>query len=481
LTESGAVKLADFGVSASLFNTFAARNTFVGTPYWMAPEVILEDQYDGRADIWSLGITAIEMAECLPPYANVHPMRVLFMIPHGSPPSLHERAKWSDNFHAFLAACLTKRRDQRPSAAQLLKHPFLVSVDEQAAAASLAALIEQCGDRLIRKGFSLYDSEFDDDADVDDDESAGSSDDDGMGTFIRRDYDRADDTSKPSPNKSSSSSSSSPASSPASAASSAALAAASRKLPAVPPRSQSRFPIPAAANGNSSIASRDIERGFSSFLYDATASAPAADALPPPRLTSGSASVLVKDQSALQASLPKPLPGATSGSSNSNASSSPSTSATSSPKSPKSSKSGRSAARKSRDTGTTKGSHTIEPGAIGADDELSARLQAIYRKDCTVQMPFARLGHARPECFFSHDRYYDDHSISELCQSPFELPIDQLPADSPLFNPVLSNLVRTLAYHRRRRDQVPMSNKEVQINERISNDVTMTLRTIFQF
>ncbi|MDP2438812.1 MAG: protein kinase [archaeon] len=157
LTEHGGVKLADFGVSASLFNTFSKRNTFVGTPYWMAPEVIQEDTYDGRADIWSAGITAIEMAEMLPPYSNVHPMRVLFMIPPSPPPALSDKTGWSPNFHSFLQCALVKSKDRRPDAEMLLKHPFVANdVDEVGASKSLALLIEQCGDTLLRKGFSLY-------------------------------------------------------------------------------------------------------------------------------------------------------------------------------------------------------------------------------------------------------------------------------------------------------------------------------------
>nr|KAJ3422933.1 Mitogen-activated protein kinase kinase kinase kinase 3 [Polyrhizophydium stewartii] len=129
MTDKGEVKLADFGVSTQLSNTFSKRHTFIGTPYWMAPEVITSEQqntaYDYKADIWSLGITAIEMAEGAPPMFETHPMRVLFMIPKLDPPTLKDKSKWSQDFHNFLRACLDKDPDRRLSASQLLSHPFL--------------------------------------------------------------------------------------------------------------------------------------------------------------------------------------------------------------------------------------------------------------------------------------------------------------------------------------------------------------------
>lgn len=125
LTESGQVKLADFGVSAKLCDTFSKRNTFVGTPYWMAPEVVLESMYDGRADVWSLGITAIEMAEINPPNADMHPMRVLMMIPRSGKPRLKNKERWSSEFHDFLSQCFEKDMRHRPTAEMLLKHPFV--------------------------------------------------------------------------------------------------------------------------------------------------------------------------------------------------------------------------------------------------------------------------------------------------------------------------------------------------------------------
>ncbi|XP_066267347.1 mitogen-activated protein kinase kinase kinase kinase 4-like isoform X8 [Branchiostoma lanceolatum] len=129
LTDNAEVKLVDFGVSAQLDRTIGRRNTFIGTPYWMAPEVIACDEnpdatYDYRSDLWSLGITALEMAESQPPLCDLHPMRALFLIPRNPPPRLKSK-KWSKKFVSFVENCLVKNYHQRPSTEQLLKHPFI--------------------------------------------------------------------------------------------------------------------------------------------------------------------------------------------------------------------------------------------------------------------------------------------------------------------------------------------------------------------
>ncbi|XP_077586691.1 TRAF2 and NCK interacting kinase a isoform X19 [Stigmatopora nigra] len=129
LTENAEVKLVDFGVSAQLDRTVGRRNTFIGTPYWMAPEVIACDEnpdatYDFKSDLWSLGITAIEMAEGAPPLCDMHPMRALFLIPRNPAPRLKSK-KWSKKFQLFIESCLVKSHSQRPSTEQLLKHPFI--------------------------------------------------------------------------------------------------------------------------------------------------------------------------------------------------------------------------------------------------------------------------------------------------------------------------------------------------------------------
>ncbi|PSS28833.1 Serine/threonine-protein kinase [Actinidia chinensis var. chinensis] len=125
LTEQGEVKLGDFGVAAQLTRTMSKRNTFIGTPHWMAPEVIQESRYEGKVDVWALGVSAIEMAEGLPPRSTVHPMRVLFMISIEPAPMLEDKEKWSLVFHDFIAKCLTKEPRLRPTASEMLKQKFI--------------------------------------------------------------------------------------------------------------------------------------------------------------------------------------------------------------------------------------------------------------------------------------------------------------------------------------------------------------------
>ncbi|KAK6317447.1 hypothetical protein J4Q44_G00128470 [Coregonus suidteri] len=133
LTLEGDIKLADFGVSAKNTKTLQRRDSFIGTPYWMAPEVVMcetmkDAPYDYKADIWSLGITLIELAQIEPPHHELNPMRVLLKIAKSEPPTLEQPNKWSQDFKDFLKKSLDKNPESRPNAAQLLEHPFVCSV-----------------------------------------------------------------------------------------------------------------------------------------------------------------------------------------------------------------------------------------------------------------------------------------------------------------------------------------------------------------
>nr|XP_045223170.1 myosin-IIIb isoform X7 [Macaca fascicularis] len=133
LTTEGGVKLVDFGVSAQLTSTRLRRNTSVGTPFWMAPEVIACEQqydssYDARCDVWSLGITAIELGDGDPPLFDMHPVKTLFKIPRNPPPTLLHPEKWCEEFNHFISQCLIKDFERRPSVTHLLDHPFIKGV-----------------------------------------------------------------------------------------------------------------------------------------------------------------------------------------------------------------------------------------------------------------------------------------------------------------------------------------------------------------
>uniref|UniRef100_A0A674ATL8 non-specific serine/threonine protein kinase n=1 Tax=Salmo trutta TaxID=8032 RepID=A0A674ATL8_SALTR len=130
LTDNGDVKLADFGVAAKITATIAKRKSFIGTPYWMAPEVAAVEKnggYNQLCDIWAVGITSIELAELQPPMFDLHPMRALFLMSKSSfqPPKLKDKMKWSTSFHNFVKVSLTKNPKKRPTAEKLLSHLFI--------------------------------------------------------------------------------------------------------------------------------------------------------------------------------------------------------------------------------------------------------------------------------------------------------------------------------------------------------------------
>uniref|UniRef100_A0A669CG59 Mitogen-activated protein kinase kinase kinase kinase 2 n=1 Tax=Oreochromis niloticus TaxID=8128 RepID=A0A669CG59_ORENI len=133
LTERGDVKLADFGIAAEISASVAKRKSFIGTPYWMAPEVAAVEKkggYNHLCDIWAVGITAIELAELQPPMFDLHPMRALMLMSKSSfqPPKLKDKSKWSASFHSFVKMALIKSTRKRPSAETLLQHSFVTQL-----------------------------------------------------------------------------------------------------------------------------------------------------------------------------------------------------------------------------------------------------------------------------------------------------------------------------------------------------------------
>jgi len=169
LNREGEVKLADFGVSAVLIAKSERRTTAIGAPYWMAPEVISEDPYDGRCDVWSLGITCIEAAEARPPNSHIHPMRALFLIPQQDPPKLAQpqfpKKDWSSDFEDFVSECLIKSHDARPTAQELLQHKFIQKTVKKLTAhngkSSLMKKLVEKNMPLIREFRSLEEDDSD--------------------------------------------------------------------------------------------------------------------------------------------------------------------------------------------------------------------------------------------------------------------------------------------------------------------------------
>ena len=116
INEMGEVKLGDFGVSAELIHTYADQDTIIGSPFWMSPEIVRKNKYNFKTDIWSLGITAIELAERKPPYSHLHPIRAMFAIENNPPKELSDPGNWSPEFNSFVRKCLTVESSLRPTA-----------------------------------------------------------------------------------------------------------------------------------------------------------------------------------------------------------------------------------------------------------------------------------------------------------------------------------------------------------------------------
>ncbi|XP_022106885.1 serine/threonine-protein kinase 3-like isoform X2 [Acanthaster planci] len=179
LNNEGFAKLADFGVAGQLTDTMAKRNTVIGTPFWMAPEVIQEIGYDCKADIWSLGITALEMCEGKPPYADIHPMRAIFMIPTKPPPTFRNPEGWSPELIDFTSKCLVKNPEERATATDLLQHPFIKKAKP---VSILREMINEANENREKEKLRLQAQ------DDEDEDEAGSDDDDVIdsGTMVAR-------------------------------------------------------------------------------------------------------------------------------------------------------------------------------------------------------------------------------------------------------------------------------------------------------
>ncbi|XP_055376536.1 neither inactivation nor afterpotential protein C [Condylostylus longicornis] len=131
LTKNGEVKLSDFGLTREVDSTFGKTGTCIGSPCWMAPEIVTAPEkketeiYDSRSDVWALGITAIELADGKPPFADMHPTRAMFQIVRNPPPTLIKQSAWSQNFLDFIAECLEKNPENRAHMLEIVEHPFL--------------------------------------------------------------------------------------------------------------------------------------------------------------------------------------------------------------------------------------------------------------------------------------------------------------------------------------------------------------------
>lgn len=128
---AGRVKLADFGFSIGLTEEQQKRTSVVGTPYWMAPELIRGQEYDGKVDVWSMAITALEMADGEPPFMGTEPLRAMLAITTSPPPTLKQPGRFSRSFANYLERSFDKNPETRATAAELLEHPFIQNCGSQ--------------------------------------------------------------------------------------------------------------------------------------------------------------------------------------------------------------------------------------------------------------------------------------------------------------------------------------------------------------
>lgn len=356
LTDNGEVKLADFGVSAKLENTFSKRNTFAGSPYWMAPEIIVgSSTYNSKADIWSLGITAIEMAETVPPYADMHPIRALFEIPKDKPPTLKDN-HWSANFVDFLSKCLIFDQTKRLSAEELLQHKFVTNCKSKAV---LVDLIEKCKDLASSKApnsMTVFTAEG---------TYVEKSDSDDIGTFVNCSDDEDsfgtvvfnDETSKKR----------------------------SHHL--------SSFFFGSDDEDGSLIIKKENDSTYHSYASNERLSMLSSD--------------------------------------------------------------------------PTRG--------FGLQDQL----QAIYRRDCCINIPFLNLNYMNANFLLNPDSNYEaSKCLQEICPEQLRDKID--PRSLQKQDPTLGNLLRSFAYHKDRQDSVPASMPDVEQNNRIVSELATTVKTILR-
>lgn len=332
----------------------------------MAPEVVLESMYDGRADVWSLGITAIEMAEINPPNADMHPMRVLMMIPRSGKPRLKNKERWSSEFHDFLSQCFEKDMRHRPTAEMLLKHPFVSNPKPKSILADIADLSKRVkaekGMR-VQKAVVYADEE------------------EGMAAPEETEevwaFGNAD---------------SSPASS-------------------VNIKSGSGAPG-AAIGGREAMIHQQFQPQPSSSPHHISA-----HHLQQQQHHGAAAD---KKNALFAASSPE-----------------------------------------GNDYDTLLG--------------LNDKLQAIYRQDCTIRVPWLNLDYISPLSLVSVD---DEGSVIRMALS--ELAQDSLPIDNPSLNPYLINLIKTYVYHRYKQDYIPMTPQQVEHTARIVNELSAALKTILR-